>query len=67
MYKTVRNPKKFEVMVRGNFFINFLVRQIFFQYFLVRKLKKFGKHCSRHTLFNVIAMGKTQKLFTLTN
>ncbi len=46
IYKSVRNPKKFEVIVRGKFFINFLVRQIFFQCFLVRKLNKFGKHCS---------------------
>jgi hypothetical protein len=40
-------------MVRGKFFINFLVRQIFFQCFLVRKLKKFGKHWVRGIAFSM--------------
>jgi hypothetical protein len=36
-------------MVRRRLFRDFGVRQIFFPYFMVRKLKKFGKHCPRGT------------------
>ena len=34
-------------MVRRTTFNDFVVRQNFFQCFMVRKLKKFGKHCIR--------------------
>ncbi len=53
IYKTVRNPKKIWINGPRKFFINFLVRQIFFQCFLVRKLKKFGKHWSRLLILTV--------------
>ena len=32
-------------MVRGELLRDFVVRQIFFPCFMVRELKKFGKHC----------------------
>ncbi len=44
---------KFHYLVRRKNFMDYVVRQIFFQCFMVRKPKKFGKHCCRGTVVSL--------------